>query len=209
MAIHGLDHIIYASPDLQLGIDEIKALTGVEPAVSGTHPGRGTRNALFALGPDSYIEVLAPDPAQPAEALAGAASRIPEASRITTWAAKNDDLPAAIESAAKGGLDLGKVESGSRALPGGGELSWRVARGAMPGDGLVPFLLDWSSSTNPAPSLPSGCSLRYFRAEHPDADRVKELLALLGVGGLIEITQGPEPRIMAGLSTPKGDVELS
>ncbi len=209
MTILGLDHIIFAAPDLQLGLDQIRALTGVEPEPSGSHPGRGTRNALFALGPDTYIEVLAPDPAQSAEALAQAAPRIPTIARITTWAAKCDDLEAAIKSAGQGGLDLGRIEPGSRTLPNNDQLNWRSARGELPGDGLIPFLLDWTGSVNPAPSLPSGCTLRYLRAQHPEPDRIRQYLALLSIQDLLEVTPGPQPRLVAGLSTPNGEVELS
>ena len=208
MAVTGLDHIIYATPDLEAAMEEIAALTGVEPMLGGSHTGKGTRNALLSLGPDTYIEILGPDPAQSAEELALAAERIPELNRIVTWAAKCDDLEAALQTASEGKLDLGHVEPMSRALPSGGQLAWRLTRGASPGDGLVPFLIDWGDSQHPAPGAPQGCSLRFFRAEHPDPARIREYLALLGLEGVLEVSEGPEPRLMAGLSTPNGEIVL-
>jgi hypothetical protein len=209
MAVTGLDHIIYASPDLRRAMEEVRALTGVEPVRGGSHPGRGTQNALLSLGPDTYIEILAPDPAQSPDALALAADRIPATARIINWAAKCDDLEEALAIAGRGGLDLGRIEPMSRALPSGGELAWRLTRGALLAGGLVPFLIDWGESPHPAPSAASGCALEYLRAEHPDPVRVRDYLALLGLQDVLEVSRGPAPLIRAGLSTPGGSVELA
>lgn len=160
MAVTALDHIIYASPDLEAAVEKVRTLTGVQPAYGGSHTGRGTRNALFSLGSDSYVEILAPDPAQSPEALTQAAGRIPQHARITTWAAKCDDLEEALRSANRNALDLGHVEAMSRSLLTGGQLAWRLTRGAEPGDGLVPFLIDWGRAPHPALNSPAGCGLR-------------------------------------------------
>jgi hypothetical protein len=186
----------------------VRTLTGVQPAYGGAHPGRGTRNALSSLCSDRYVEILAPDPAQPPEALAQAVKRIPAQARITTWAAKCDDLAGALRIATRSALDLGHIEAMSRSLPTGDQLAWRLTRGAEPGDGLVPFLIDWSTAAHPALSSPQGCALRFFRAEHPDPGRIRDYLAVLGLQDVLEVSYGPEPRITAGLSTPHGDVVL-
>jgi hypothetical protein len=56
---------MYATPDHDCGIDEIEKLLGVRATLAGKHPGRGTKNAFIALGPNSFLEIVAPDPDQP------------------------------------------------------------------------------------------------------------------------------------------------
>ena len=41
-----VDHLIYATPDLDMTIAEMERRLGVKAAPGGQQPGRGTRNAL-------------------------------------------------------------------------------------------------------------------------------------------------------------------
>jgi hypothetical protein len=63
--IQHVDYLMYATPDHDCGIDEIEKLLGVRATLAGKHPGRGTKNAFIALGPNSFLEIVAPDPDQP------------------------------------------------------------------------------------------------------------------------------------------------
>jgi hypothetical protein len=45
-----VDHLVYATPDLKLGIHKLEKLLGVRATPGGQHLGLGTRNALIALG---------------------------------------------------------------------------------------------------------------------------------------------------------------
>ena len=57
-----IDHLVYATPDLERGIREIEELLGIRAMLGGQHPGRGTQNASIALGAGAYLEIIGPDP---------------------------------------------------------------------------------------------------------------------------------------------------
>src|SRR5262245_41211633 len=103
-----VDHIVYATPDLQRGIDTAEKLFGVRATPGGQHPGQGTRNALIALGPATYLEIIGPDPEQPRPER-GRRFRIDEIKTpvLTTWVAKGSGLDAFASRAAAQGVNLG------------------------------------------------------------------------------------------------------
>jgi hypothetical protein len=203
-----VDHLVYAAPDLKLGIDAIEKLLGIRATPGGQHPGRGTRNALVALGPATYLEIIGPDSEQSKPA-APRTFGIDDLTspRLVAWAARGTDLEHLVEEAARNGVMLGPVGSGSRKRPDGVLLSWRyTSPTTVLGDGIVPFFIDWGKSPHPAQTAAPGASLVGLRAEHPDAQRVQQMLRHLGLG--LPVMPAPAPALIATVGTAKGKVEL-
>jgi len=203
-----LDHLVYAVSDLEAGIAHLERLLGVRASPGGSHRGLGTRNALLALGPDCYLEVIGPDPEQPEPSAPRpfGVDRL-RAGRLVTWAVKAGDLERRVEAARRAGYDPGEVRSMSRDRPDGVRLEWRLTlRAEAAGEGLVPFLIDWGTTQSPAQHAARGCRLIALRAVHPRIPSVAALLHALEVD--LALDPAPAAELVAVLDTPLGRVEL-
>ena len=203
-----IDHLVYATPDLTAGVKQIEALLGIQATPGGQHPGEGTRNALVALGPTSYLEIIGPDPDQPKPAgprkfgiddLKGP--------RLVTWAAKGTNLTQLVADARRHGVPVGDVIPGSRRTPTGVLLSWHITnQRAFVANGLVPFFIDWGDTPHPAKSAATGATLIALRAEHPDPENVQRMLGALGLD--LPVVKGVKPTLVATIAGPRGRVGL-
>ncbi len=203
-----IDHLVYASPDLDSAVAALADLLGVRAQSGGQHPGKGTRNALLALGPGSYLEIIAPDPDQSdhtgprwmsVDAL--------DTPRLLTWAASGHDLAARRQRALAHGVPLGPVSSGRRLRGDGVLLHWELTEPEpLIAGGIVPFLIDWGSSPHPSFSAIPGVRLRAFRAEHPDPAPIRAMMQELELP--LRIDHALAPALIAILDTPRGEVEL-
>ncbi len=201
---------MYASPELELGVDEIERLTGVRPRYGGRHLGLGTHNALVSLGPKTYLEVIAPDPSQD-----GIGEDLPfgfgslSHPALRAWAVAPSDLSESARAARAAGAAVGDVVAHSRGSPDGGEVRWRMTtRPTTAGDKdrleVVPFLIDWGESVHPASSAPGGVRLARLRVVTTDAAGVRRRLQAIGVGAEVEVQAGAEPALEAVVVGPSG-----
>ena len=121
-----IDHLVYAAPDLPGAVTEVEGRFGVRAQAGGKHNGSGTRNALLALGAQTYLEIIAPDPGQPTPSIPrpfGVDDR--RRGGLASWALACDDIDAAVARARSRGYPSRQcsqpsaptLRSGQRALP--------------------------------------------------------------------------------------------
>ena len=204
-----LDHILLGSEDLQRGIEFVADHTGVRAAFGGVHPGRGTRNALLSLGERRYLEIIAPDPAQP-DAKNPLVSRLQplKEPRLVGWAAHPGNLQAFSENLRAAGIKFEGPTPGSRKRPDGRLLQWQTLALADDASGLFPFFIEWApDSVHPSAEAPKGCSITRFSAETPDPARLTTTLKLLNLD--LHVDKNNESRLLATLQTSKGTLQLS
>ena len=210
-AADAVDHLLLGTRDLDAGIEWVAKKFGVKAAVGGSHPGRGTRNALISFRQRRYLEIIAPDPAQPPENLTRNLRTLDEP-RLIAWASASGDLGALAKRLQERGQRVTGPLDGARIRPNGGKLVWRTLalEAAFEQDGTdpIPFFIQWSpDSSHPSQDSPQGCDVIAFAIEHPKADAVRALLAQAGIDA--DVRQAKSCRLIATLDTPKGRVVLS
>ena len=199
-----------------------RRLLGVAAAAGGRHEGRGTHNALLALGDDTYLEVIAPDPSQPAPSgpRPFGLDHLTER-RLVTFAVHAANRPGDLDHqsasrqlegwrrrALQHGYDPGPVKTGGRRRLDGTELSWHLCQHIeLPFGGAVPFLIDWGPTRSPALTAPAGCRLLELEVGHPQPEAVRATLRALGVA--VPVRSNPAPLLQATLTTPRGRVVLA
>jgi Glyoxalase-like domain len=201
-----IDHLAYAAPDLASAVADVEERFGVRAQAGGKHIGLGTHNALLALGPQTYLEIIAPDPGQPQPSVPrpfglDGLSR----GRLAGWAITCPDIDGAVAKARSRGYDPGEVVGMQRAGPAGTVLRWRLTLNAITG-GMVPFLISWVDTEHPARSAPRGLVLESFYLEHPDPASLAPLLDALGADA--QIRPAAAPALIAHLSGPHGSQVL-
>lgn len=204
-----LDHLVYGTPDLEATVAWFTAATGVAPVPGGRHVGRGTRNHVLGLGATAYLEIIGPDrehPADPGLPVPFGVDRL-TGPRLVTWSVHPADAEYAVIVSRASGADHGELLPMSRRTSDGDLLEWRLAAAVpAPMDGVVPFLIDWGSTTHPAASGLPAIGLAAFSATHPDPAAVSRVTDALGIQ--LAVTAGPAG-LCALLVTPHGTVILT
>ncbi len=211
-----LDHVVVACASLAQGDAWLRRLAGVPSAPGGSHVGWGTHNRLLRLDARTYLELIAPDPAQPDPALPRPFGlddpvlrrRCAERPRLVHFVCRVARLD---DGGSRGhGYDAGPPTAMTR-----GELSWRITLPADP-DGalrrwsesvrLQPTLIEWTGGArprrHPLDSLPaSGVVLKALRLGAPPG---LALPAALREDPRIVTLAAAVPAIGAELMTPQG-----
>ncbi|MFB9659898.1 VOC family protein [Glycomyces mayteni] len=176
-----LDHLVLATPDLAATVNEVARLTGTRPVPGGVHQGLGTRNFLLGVGEGAYLEIIGPDPDQPAPDRwrPFGIDTLTEA-RLVTWAVRTEDIDGAVAASREAGYDPGEPWEMTRQTPDGATLSWRLTLDKEGRHrGPVPFLIDWGSTPHPAAGLPV-VPLVSIEAVHPHPERVEPHIEAVG-----------------------------
>ena len=205
---NAIDHLVFATNDLQQGVDKIEALLGLSTVPGGSHPGMGTRNALLALGPKCYLEIIGPDPDQ-SEFQGTRIFGIDtiEQGKLVHWCVRRDGLTDFAQQVKSLGMELSDAIPMSRVTTQGSRLSWELAfPTSFGGESALPFFIDWSSSTNPASECPEGAELKRFEIRHPDPETINDTLKVLSIEACA--VEDPQFRLYALLKCPRGEVEL-
>lgn len=198
-----LDHILVGINDLDAGVAFFEEHLGVRAIPGGVHPGRGTRNALLSLGPRRYLEIIAPDPAQP-EVKHYAKIQQLTTPRLIGWAAHPGNLEDFSKRLREAGVAFDGPYPGSRAKPDGGMLAWSSLMLSDDLAGLLPFFIEWSAGTvHPSEASPSGCRMLRFTAHSPEPEKLAKRLEILGLDMKVEAGSAASLKVL--LAGPKGN----
>lgn len=202
-----IDHLTVTAPSLEVGSKFVLECLGVRPQTGGEHPRMGTHNVLLRLGDTMFLEVIAinPDAPKPPRPRWFALDDLPHDAKpqLACWVARTTDIH---ESAAAASEALGRIEPSFR-----GSLEWLISipeDGRLPLNGIAPALIQWKESVHPAGGMQDlGCSLVALEFLHPEPERVRALLASLGLAEpdvSVRVTEAAQPGLLAHIDTPHG-----
>ena len=201
-----IDHLIYADPDLDTAVATLHRRLGVEASGGGSTRVEALTTSCLRLGSRTYLELIAPDPSQPAPAT----PRPYGVEGITHgglvgWVVAVEDIEAARTYARSHGFDPGPVVDGHREDATGSLMHWRATANAQVA-GPIPFLISWGDTRHPAVDAPVGLTLRSLSVEHLRPTEIRTALAAMGAD--VEVRRAPRPALMARIDSPHGDREL-
>ena len=196
---------MYAVASLDAGMEWAADTFGAPASYGGEHVDLGTRNALLSLG-STYLEIIAPDPAQSQEGNAGAEFANLTSGGLVTWAAEGnlDAIAQALESA---GVSTQGPNRTQRKTKSGELLAWDLLFPiGSPHGGCLPFFIDWLECANPQDTTPVGGEVRTLAITTPDADDLAGALRAIDLD--IAVFPGP-PGISVTIDSPRGEVVLA
>ncbi len=200
-----IDHFMYAVASLDEGIAWANDTFGVAPAYGGEHVGLGTRNALLSLG-DTYLEIIAPDPAQSLDDTLGERFAALSAGGLVTWAARGNLAAVAATLDGMGQATAGPNRTERRTAEGE-LLVWELLFPIASVHGArMPFFIDWLACPHPGDTNPVGGRFETLRITTPDADDLARTFAALALDVPVE---AGEADLSVAVATPGGTVQLT
>ncbi|WP_424811629.1 VOC family protein [Roseococcus sp. YIM B11640] len=205
-----IDHIVIGARTLEEGAAFIERELGVKPQPGGRHDGAGTHNMLVGMGPDCYLEVIAPDPSQPDPPqprlfdLDDPATRtmLEAEPRLLTWVARTTAMDAVKSRLGPRGGALREMHRG--------DLAWRMMlppqRQDM--DNMIPAMIEWKGERAGKRLHDSHLRLVALEAEHPEVDSLKRALDERGLGAALTIRHASRARLIARFAG-KGGAEFT
>lgn len=202
-----LDHLLVFGDVDRVG-DRVASTLRVGPVDSGTHPGAGTRNRLFALRGSCALEVIGPDPAQD-----GPRRYAPEVAAgdgvLWWWAVRSEEPLEVLASRVRGeGIVTTDPQPGERRRPNGDRLSWETLDLVEhPFGNTVPFVIRWLEGVPPFRlDADPACELRSFTLGHPDPGGLRAVLEWLGLEVPVEAAEAP--MLTAEVASPAGSMRF-
>jgi hypothetical protein len=199
------DHLIVWGDVERVG-EHVGRSLGVAPVDGGVHPGAGTRNVLFALDGDRFLEVLGPDPGQPTRSFGPAMDHAEGA--LWWWAARTQgDLRDVVVRLRGLGVDSAPIEPGERIRPSSERLAWETVDPSPAAFGVaLPFVIRWAEGP---PVRGGGSAVVAFDLVHPDTAGLEKVVAALGLDTEVRVVHGDEPGLRMVVEGPGGTLELA
>lgn len=197
-----LDHLTVVAKSLAEGAEHIRATLGIEMPSGGSHPQMGTHNRLMALGPDSFLELIAIDPeaSPPSSPRWFGLDQFDGPPRLATWVLGVPDLAMEIARAPR---RAGRATPITR-----GKLNWLISvpeDGGLPLGGAWPTLIEWPDGPHPAATMTDlGCRLIRLSVNHPRVHEIRSHFGREIQGAQLELREAPCPRLEAEIATPLG-----
>ena len=207
-----IDHVVVGAATLEQGAEWVERTLGARPSRGGVHEGAGTHNLLLGLGRGCYLEVIAPDPGQPAPEhprlfdLDDPALRtqLQAEPRLIAYVARTVSLEPLADRLGPRGGEVRAMRRGS--------LSWKMLLPPQRQDlgNLIPPMIQWDGEGH-GPKLPdSKVRLASIHAEYPEPDALRAALAERGLGDQVIVRSSPHARLLAHFTRADGtEVVLS
>jgi hypothetical protein len=207
-----VDHVSYAAEHdgLQATAERLAKLIGVEPVNGGVHPRFGTRNIIFPLAHERYVEVVevldhpASDKAPYGQAVR---ARSEAGGGWLGWCVRVDDIRPVEQRLERASVD------GNRHRPDGVELRWRQigVKGLMC-DPQLRYFVQWEDeSLHPSTGATTDVTIEGLQIAG-DPLRVRDWLGLPpeGTSTVIDFTfvapHGTPGLLAVTFETPQGQV---